>query len=112
VLIAQRPVGGMLGGLWEFPGGKRKRGESLEECLRREIREELGISIEVGKQMAQVEHTYTHFRITLYAFECRHMAGQPRAIQVADWRWVRPGELDGFAFAVTDRKIIQALRVM
>jgi A/G-specific adenine glycosylase len=112
VLIAQRPMSGMLGGLWEFPGGKRKRGESLEECLRREILEELGISIEVEKQVAQVEHTYTHFRMTLYAFECRHVRGKPRAIEVADWRWVRLTELDEFAFAVTDRKIIQALRVM
>jgi A/G-specific adenine glycosylase len=112
LLIAQRPMSGMLGGLWEFPGGKRKRGESLEECLRREIHEELGIKVAVGKPVVQVEHTYTHFRITLHAFECRHEAGRPRAIQVADWRWVRLDELDEFAFAVTDRKIIQALRVM
>jgi A/G-specific adenine glycosylase len=110
VLIAQRPVGGMLGGLWEFPGGKRERGESLEECLRREIKEELGVEIEVGQSVTQVKHAYTHFRITLHAFECRLVSGRPRAIQVADWRWVRFDELDDFAFAVTDRKIIQALR--
>jgi A/G-specific adenine glycosylase len=110
VLIAQRPVSGMLGGLWEFPGGKRERGESLEECLRREIKEELGIEIEVGQPATQVEHTYTHFRITLHAFECRLASGRPHAIQVADWRWVRLNELDGFAFAVTDRKIIKVLQ--
>jgi len=110
VLIAQRPVGGMLGGLWEFPGGKRERGEWLEECLRREIKEELGVEIEVGQPVTQVKHAYTHFRITLHAFECRLVNGRPRAIQVADWRWVRFDELDDFAFAVTDRKIIQALR--
>ena len=110
MLIAQRPTGGMLGGLWEFPGGKVERGESLAEGLRREIREELGIEIEVGRPLARVEHAYTHFRITLHAFECRLVNGRPRAIQVADWRWVRFDELDDFAFAVTDRKIIQALR--
>jgi len=110
VLIAQRPVGGMLGGLWEFPGGKRERGEWLEECLRREIKEELGVEIEVGQPVTQVKHAYTHFRITLHAFECRLVNGRPCAIQVADWRWVRFDELDDFAFAVTDRKIIQALR--
>ena len=110
VLIAQRPVGGMLGGLWEFPGGKRERGESLEECLRREIKEELGVEIEVGQPVTRVKHAYTHFRITLHAFECRLVSGQPLAIQVANWRWVRFDELDDFAFAVTDRKIIQALR--
>ena len=110
VLIAQRPLGGMLGGLWEFPGGKRERGETLEECLQREIREELGIEIEVGKLVTQVQHAYTHFRITLHAYECRLVRGRPRAVQVADWRWVRLDELDDLAFAVTDRKIIQVLK--
>lgn len=110
VLIAQRPLGGMLGGLWEFPGGKREPGESLPECLQREIREELGIEIAVGRELARVEHAYTHFSITLYAFICRHVSGRPRAIQVADWHWVPLDDLDRFAFAVTDRKVIQALR--
>ncbi len=110
VLIARRPLGGMLGGLWEFPGGKKKHRESLEECLQREIREELGIEIAVGQLVTRVEHAYTHFRITLHAFECRHARGRPRAIQVADWRWVTLDGLDRFAFAVTDRKIIEALR--
>jgi A/G-specific adenine glycosylase len=110
ILIAQRPMEGMLGGLWEFPGGKLEPGESLEECLQREIREELGIEIQVGQPVARVKHAYTHFRITLHAFECRLRKGRPRAIGVSDWRWVKWDELDDFAFAVTDRKIIQALR--
>jgi A/G-specific adenine glycosylase len=110
VLIAQRPLDGMLGGLWEFPGGKRERGESLPECLQREIKEELGIEIKVGRPVTQVEHAYTHFRITLHAFECRHVSGRPHTLQVADWRWVALDELDDFAFAATDRKIIRALR--
>jgi A/G-specific adenine glycosylase len=108
LLIAQRPLGGMLGGLWEFPGGKVERGESLEGCLRREIREELGIEIEVGARVTQMEHAYTHFRITLHAFECKLVSGRPRAIQVADWRWARFKELGNFAFAVTDQRIIAA----
>ena len=110
ILVAQRPLGGMLGGLWEFPGGKVEPGESLEQCLRREIREELGIEIKVGQLVALVKHTYTHFRITLHAFECRLQRGHPCAIGVSDWRWVTLEELDNFAFAVTDRKIIRALR--
>ncbi len=109
ILIAQRPLDGMLGGLWEFPGGKRKPGETLEACLRREIAEELRLEIEVGDRITAVKHAYTHFRITLHAFECRVVSGEPKAIGVADFKWVRPGELDRFAFAVTDRKIIRAL---
>jgi A/G-specific adenine glycosylase len=109
VLIAQRPVEGMLGGLWEFPGGKQKQGESLAECLRREIREELGIVIEVGEPVVTVKHSYTHFKITLYAFYCRLLQGQPQALEVADWRWVAQDELDRYPFPRTDQQIIAAL---
>jgi A/G-specific adenine glycosylase len=110
LLIAQRPLDGMLGGLWEFPGGKREPGETLPECLRREIREELGIEIDVGGQIATIKHAYTHFRITLYAFECQHVSGEPGAIECADWAWVALGDLDSYAFAVTDQQIIAVLR--
>jgi len=110
VLIAQRPADGMLGGLWEFPGGKRKPGESLEDCLRREIGEELRLEIEVGEPVTTVKHAYTHFRITLHAFECRVASGRPKAIGVADFKWVRMSELDRYAFAVTDRKIIERMK--
>ncbi len=110
VLIAQRREDAMLGGLWEFPGGKREKGESLEECLRREIREELGIEIAVGAQLATINHAYTHFRITLYVFECRLIDGEPQAIDCADWAWVTLDEIDRYAFPVTDQKIIATLR--
>ncbi len=99
----------MLGGLWEFPGGKRKENESLADCLAREIREELGLEIEVGEPLVTIQHAYTHFRITLHAFHCRLLSGKPEAIQVADWRWVTLDDLDDFPFPATDRKIIQAL---
>ena len=110
ILIAQRPLGGMLGGLWEFPGGKQQSGETLPECLSREIREELGIDIRVGQQIAVVKHAYTHFRITLYAYLCDYIGGTPQAIECADWAWVTLGNLDNYAFPVTDRKIIDKLR--
>lgn len=109
LLIAQRRSGDMLGGLWEFPGGKCQDGETLPACLRREIKEELGITIEVGEKIVAVKHAYTHFKITLHAFACRHVAGRVRAVGVADWHWVTPDELDAFAFPVTDQKIIAAL---
>jgi len=110
ILIAQRPLDGMLGGLWEFPGGKRENGESLSECLSREMREELGIDVEVGRQITIVKHAYTHFRITLHAFECRLVSGKPQPLGVAAFKWVRFSELDRYAFATTDRKIIVAIR--
>ncbi|MFQ5612294.1 MAG: A/G-specific adenine glycosylase [Anaerolineae bacterium] len=109
-LIAQRPLEGMLGGLWEFPGGKQEPGETLKDCLRREIREELGVEIAVGEQFATVKHGYTHFKITLHAFHCQLVRGQPQALEVNDWRWVTPEELDNYAFPSTDRKIIEALQ--
>jgi A/G-specific adenine glycosylase len=109
LLIAQRKPEAMLGGLWEFPGGKCHPAESLPDCLRREIREELGMEIEVGQYLTTIPHGYTHFRISLHVFECRHLGGDPSALDCADWRWVRLNELEDFAFPVTDQKIIQIL---
>jgi A/G-specific adenine glycosylase len=110
ILIAQRPLNGMLGGLWEFPGGKQETGETLPECLRREIREELGVEIEVGRPLVTVKHSYTHFKITLHAFCCHLVKGDPRPLGVADWRWTTLTEIDDFPFPRTDLKIIEALR--
>ena len=109
LLIARRPAEGMLGGLWEFPGGKQEPGESLEECLVREIREELDIAIEVEELLFSVDHGYSHFTITLHAFAARYLRGRPRAVGCADWRWIDPRELDDFAFPRADRRIIEHL---
>jgi A/G-specific adenine glycosylase len=110
ILIDQRKADGLLGGLWEFPGGKRQRGEALKACLRREVREELGIGIRVLRPLITVEHAYSHFCITLHAYECRHVSGAPRALGCADWKWVTLEELDRYAFPAANRRIITALR--
>jgi len=110
LLISKRHTDDLLGGLWEFPGGTRESGETLEECLVREVREELGIEIAVGDLMMAVRHAYTHFRVTIHVFHCRYLSGQPQALGCADWRWVRPDELDDFAFPAADRRIISSLR--
>ena len=110
VLIAQRPFGGRLGGLWEFPGGKVEAGETLPQCLRREIKEELGFRIKVGEFITSIDHAYTHFKITLHAFECTVVSGEPRKLGVEDFKWVRLSELGKFAFAKTDLRIIEALK--
>jgi A/G-specific adenine glycosylase len=112
ILIARRPPRGLLGGLWEFPGGKREPGESLEECLIREVREELGIEIEVDRPLTAVKHAYTHFRITLHAYLCRYVSGEPQNIGCTAWKWVMPEELDDFAFPAANRAIIETLRTL
>ncbi|WP_420641599.1 A/G-specific adenine glycosylase [Candidatus Leptofilum sp.] len=108
-LIAQRPFDGLLGGLWEFPGGKQEDGETLTQALVREIEEELAMQIEVGEFVTKIKHAYTHFRITLHAFHARHLTGSPQHLGVANHAWVTLADLDKYAFAVTDRKIIAAL---
>lgn len=112
LLIAQRPPNGMLGGLWEFPGGKLEPEDAdLPACLRREIAEELAIEIEVFDAATTVKHAYTHFRITLHAFHAHHLTGTPQAIGCQAWRWVEMDELSHFPLPVTDQKIVQALFV-
>ncbi len=109
ILVAQRRFQDMLGGLWEFPGGKRQEGETLPEALRRELKEEMDIEISVGEELAVVKHAYTHFRITLYAFRCRLIAGTPRCIECEDFCWATPDEIHALPMAVTDRRIAQVL---
>jgi len=110
VLVAQRNADDMLGGLWEFPGGKREDGETLPECLAREMREELDVQVEVSELLTVVKHAYTHFRITLHAFRCRVVKGTPRCLDCAAFRWVSLPELDALPMSVADRKIAQVLK--
>jgi A/G-specific adenine glycosylase len=111
VLVAQRRADDMLGGLWEFPGGKREPGETLPECLVREIREELGVEVDVteGEPLIGIKHAYTHFRITLHAFRCQLVSGEPRCLDCAAFRWVDVAELDALPMSVVDRKVAQTL---
>ena len=110
LLIAQRPMEGLLGGLWEFPGGKQEKGETLPDCLQRELREELAIEVEVGALFVSVKHAFTHFKITLHAFECRYVSGVPQKLGVRDFAWVTEGELAKYSFGKADRQVIQALQ--
>ena len=109
-LITQRPHDGLLGGLWEFPGGKVEPGESLTEAIRREVQEELAVDVITGSFLIEIAHAYTHYRITLHAFHAAYAGGEIAHLGVIDHAWVTLDNLDRFAFAVTDRKIIDQLR--
>jgi A/G-specific adenine glycosylase len=114
LLIARRPLDGLLGGMWEFPGGKVEAGERLSDCLQRELREELAIAVEVGALYAMVDHGFTHFKITLHAFECRYLGAlpphhAPQAIGVMEWAWVTESQLPAYSFGKADRMVIEEL---
>ena len=109
VLIAQRPEKGLLGGLWEFPGGKLEQGESLAEGLQREIFEELGVKIGVGASMGVYRHAYTHFKVTLHAFRCEKLDGELQCLGVSDFRWIQPRELVAYPMGKIDRMISERI---
>ncbi len=114
LLIAQRPLDGLLGGLWEFPGGKVEAGETLADCLKRELREELAIEVQVGPLFTVVDHAFTHFKITLRAFDCRYRRAlpphdEPQALGARDWAWVTEAQLADYSFGKADRQVIAEL---
>jgi mutator protein MutT len=110
ILITRRPDNVHLAGLWEFPGGKVEPDESLQSALRREIREELGVEIEVLDERFQIQHDYPNRSVELHFFEARILAGDPKPLDVADIRWVSPSDLDQFDFPEADRELISLLK--
>jgi A/G-specific adenine glycosylase len=109
VLIAQRPAGGLLGGMWEFPGGKAERNETLPACLRRELKEELGVTVRVREKILAVPHAFSHFRITLHVFRCDTLRGTPRPIGAAAVRWARIRDLGGYPMGRADGIVAKRL---
>ena len=109
LLIQRRPDDGLLGGLWEFPGGKQEDGESMETACRREVREELGIEVAVEEAFYTLSHAYSHFKITLHAFRCRIEDGTPEAREDQPFQWVGLDELDDYAFPRANRRLIEEL---
>jgi mutator protein MutT len=110
ILISQRSDNVHLPGLWEFPGGKVEPDESLQAALEREIREELGVRILVQEKFFTVEHNYASKSVRLHFFNCTIVEGEPQALEVADIRWVQPGELGQFEFPPADADLISILR--
>jgi len=109
LLITQRPTGSHLGGLWEFPGGKREPDESFEECLRRELNEELCIEVDIHELVASISHDYPEKSVTLKFYRCTWKANEPQALGCPDLRWVSAEELRRYEFPEADVKLIELL---
>lgn len=109
-LIARRKPGVHLGGYWEFPGGKREEGESLEECLHRELFEELSIRVDVPIPYRVIRHAYPERTVELHFFRCAIEQGEAAPVDCEEIKWVLPEELAQFEFPPADRVIIDALQ--
>ena len=110
LLITRRHADAHLGGLWEFPGGKREPGETFEQCLCRELHEELGCDVEVLELVESITHAYPEKTVHLKFFRCRWLAHEPQAIDCAAVRWVSRDELDRFQFPAADARLLEHLR--
>ena len=110
LLITQRYAAAHQGGLWEFPGGKREPNESFSECLTRELIEELGIEVEVGKIVESILHQYPDKKVLLKFFRCHWKLNEPQALGCPDFRWVNREQLIDYQFLAADARILEKLR--
>jgi len=110
LLITQRLADAHLGGLWEFPGGKREANETFKQCLVRELREELGVDVKVGEIFESVSHTYPEKIVHLEFFVCELIAGEPQPLGCAALKWVSRPELQDHSFPAADARLLQKLQ--
>jgi mutator protein MutT len=110
LLITQRYPESHLGGLWEFPGGKREPGESFEQCLHRELKEELGIEVEVHEEIESITHEYPEKIVHLKFFRCTWRKNEPQRLGCPDFRWIKQEELTQFSFPAADARLLQKLQ--
>lgn len=114
VLLAQRPNGKAMAGLWEFPGGKLESGERPEECLIRELKEELGIDVTEAclAPLTFASHTYDDFHLLMPLFVCRRWTGEIQALEHKALKWVRPNEMKNLQMPAADLPLASKLRDM
>ena len=110
LLITQRQADAHLGGLWEFPGGKREPNETFEECLARELREELGIEVAVGELVESLTHAYPEKTVHLKFYRCRWAQHEPQTLGCSAFKWVTAAELKDYAFPAADSRLLDKLR--
>ncbi|KKU91069.1 MAG: Mutator MutT protein [Candidatus Jorgensenbacteria bacterium GW2011_GWA1_48_11] len=110
IIIAQRDLAGYFGGFWEFPGGKSEVGESLQDCLIREIEEELGVKVNIEKEFLKTEHDYSIIgMVHLHSFLCGILSGEPKTLVHSAIKWVAIDDLEKFNFPPADMPIIKKL---
>lgn len=109
LLIARRPENAMLGGLWEFPGGKQEENESIPETVERELKEELGVEVKAYKELMSLKHTYSHFSITMHAWFCKLIKGEPSPLSSQEVRWVTRDELERYPFPKANKVLTEKL---
>ena len=109
IYIQQRPQKGLMGGLWEFPGGKLEKDESPEDCLEREIKEELGVQVTIKQKILTIKHSYTQFRVTLHVFTCGLKSGRINATSCDQWKWVSLKKINQYPFPAANVKILKYL---
>ena len=109
-MITRRSAGGHLAGLWEFPGGKRESGETFEQCLQRELREELGIEVQILALFEELVHDYPDRSVHLKFFLCRWLRHEPVPILCDSLAWITSGELSQYAFPAADTRLLDKLR--
>lgn len=109
ILIALRPNDAMLGGLWEFPGGKKEDNEKIQQTVERELKEELGVEVKAYKELMSLKHTYSHFSITMHAWFCKLISGDPKPKESQEVRWVSREELGKFPFPKANKVLTEKL---
>ncbi|MGD8426173.1 MAG: A/G-specific adenine glycosylase [Balneolaceae bacterium] len=109
VLIALRPEDAMLGGLWEFPGGKQEGNEELADTVKRELKEELGVEVSICKPFMKLDHAYSHFKITMHAYLCDLQKGTPEPKSSQEVRWISIDKLDDYPFPKANRRLTEKL---
>jgi len=110
LLLTQRPTGGHLGGLWEFPGGKREPDETFEECLHRELREELGIEVDVQELVESMTHDYPERTVHLRFFRCRWLRHEPQPLGCPAFAWTDRDSLARYELPAADARLLDKLR--
>ena len=109
ILVCQRKAEDTFGGYWEFPGGKQEAGETLEQCLARELREELNIAARPTLLLTPVLHDYPEVLLRLHPFLCEHESGDPELLECQDTRWIDPADLRDYRFPPANESLIEQI---